>query len=63
MDASEVKPEGFYVLRGKALLAAWSVAKRLYSENRMTGDEMRDAAQKLDHFILDQAIELEEGKC
>ena len=60
MEASEIKPEAFYVLRGQSLLAAWSVAKRLYSENRMTGDEMRDAAQKIDHFVLDQAIELED---
>jgi hypothetical protein len=35
------------------------LARRLYTEDRMGGDEMRDAAQLLD-YIADHAIPLDE---
>lgn len=36
-----------------------AVMKRLYSENRMTGDQMRDAAQLID-AVLGRLIEVDE---
>jgi len=49
-------PETHYVVEGSVLNAVWEVALRLYSENRMNGDDMRNAAQRLD-AQLNNAIE------
>lgn len=45
MDASDIRPDEFYVIQGSDLLKLVKVAKRLYTESRMYGDEMRDNAQ------------------
>ena len=37
----------FYVMEADHLDTLKSVAKRLYTENRMNGDEMRDAAHSI----------------
>jgi negative regulator of replication initiation len=37
-----------YVIEGEAVERIRRVMRRLYSENRMNGDTMRDAAQDLD---------------
>jgi hypothetical protein len=37
-----------YLINQHAIARLKSVATRLYSENRMTGDEMRDLAQAVD---------------
>lgn len=48
----------FYVIEEGDLAKVRGVAKRLFTENRMNGDEMRDAAQALD-YMARQAEELE----
>jgi len=58
--------DGFAVNRWE-LARVWAVAKRLYSENRMTGDEMRDAAQLLDYVVahaipMDEALPFEKDR-
>ncbi len=45
MNPNEIKPDEYYVVRGSDLLRLVGVAKRLYTESRMYGDEMRDNAQ------------------
>ena len=44
-----------YLIDGSRLLKLKAVAKRLYSEMRMTGDEMRDAAQAIDAIVEEAA--------
>lgn len=41
----------FFVIEESQLNALEAVKKRLFTENRMNGDEMRDAAQIIDAFI------------
>lgn len=48
----------FYVIEEGELAKLRSVAKRLFTENRMNGDEMRDAAQALD-YVVRQAEQIE----
>ena len=40
----------FFIVEGESLMAVERVARRLFTETRMNGDEMRDAAQLLDLF-------------
>tara|TARA_R100001509_G_C4862707_1_gene213948 strand:- start:127 stop:327 length:201 start_codon:yes stop_codon:yes gene_type:complete len=44
--------DDFYVIRGDQLNAIHDAAKRLYTEKTLTGDEMRDLAQKLYEFAI-----------
>jgi hypothetical protein len=46
-DAPRINHE-LYAIDGEHILKLKAAAKRLYSENRMGGDEMRDMAQVLD---------------
>jgi hypothetical protein len=48
----------FYAIEEGDLAKVRGVAKRLFTETRMNGDEMRDAAQALD-YVLRQAGEIE----
>lgn len=52
-------PHQLYVVEGQLLQRVVSVAKRLYMENRLVGDEYRDLAQSLDSAV-EGAFELQE---
>jgi hypothetical protein len=41
----------FFIIEEDGLRKIERVAKRLYTENRMNGDEMRNAAQLLDGVV------------
>lgn len=43
-----IKPGSYYAISGAALLGIADVMRRLYVEERMDGDEMRNAAQALE---------------
>ncbi len=47
-----------YVVEGRQLNRLVSVAKRLYSENRLNGDDMRDLAQIIYEGVLPSAEEM-----
>jgi hypothetical protein len=51
MKPEDVRPFALYCVEGKYLQSLALLSKRLYSEQRMTGDEMRDAAQTLDYLL------------
>ena len=48
-----------FVITGKELLLVQKAMLRLYTENRMSGDEMRDLAQNL-RYVIEQAEPLVE---
>jgi hypothetical protein len=52
----------FFVIEEDALVLVERVKKRLFTENRMGGDDMRDAAQMLDAFIR-QGFSCEDVEC
>jgi hypothetical protein len=54
------QPNQAYALEGKQLNRLANVAKRLYSEQRLNADEMRDLAQIIYEGVLPTAIDLEE---
>lgn len=56
---SDTGGETMYVIGANNLLLVRAVMRRLYSEDRMSGDDMRDAAYRL-RVALDSACELEE---
>lgn len=59
--ASDGMPEdGFRCLSRGQVAALERVMLRLYSERRMTGDDMRDAAQTI-QGVLDGSFVLEDG--
>ncbi len=51
----------FVVVESHHLEQLRTVAKRLFTENRMTGDEMRDAAQAI-MSCVENALPLNDGK-
>jgi hypothetical protein len=51
-------PGEFYLIEGRYLAGLWVLAKRLYSERRFSGDEMRDQAQWIQHAVLELAVEV-----
>ncbi len=57
-----VDRDKLYLVEGDWLLAVRRVAKKLYLEKRMTGDDMRDAAQLLCEFGCMRIVEYEEEK-
>jgi len=57
----EPEPDKLYVVEGHLLEQVRQVALRLFSEMRMNGDEMRDAAQVLE-CAVDNAIEYQPKK-
>lgn len=44
-------PHQLYVVEGRLLQRVANVAGRLYTENRLVGDEYRDLAQALDSAV------------
>lgn len=48
-----MSPDDMFYISRRNLDSIWKVALKLYKEMRMKGDEMRDAAQKLDAMIRD----------
>lgn len=52
-------PHQLYAVEGHLLQRVANVAGRLYTENRLVGDEYRDLAQAL-HTAVDGAFELPE---
>jgi len=55
----EFDPDEFYAVEGRLMQRVVSVARRLYTENRLVGDEYRDLAQAL-HGVVDGAFALPE---
>ena len=49
-----------YALSGHQLNQLVKISKRLYTEQRMSGDEMRDMAQEIFEGILPKAVDLQE---
>ena len=52
MKPSEIKREEYYQIEGGQLLRLVAVAKRLYTEQRLSGDEMRDMAQVIFEGVI-----------
>jgi len=57
MNPYEIVGSKYYAIKGSQLERLVGAAKRLYSEQRMSGDDMRDMAQ----VILEGVIESVEG--
>jgi hypothetical protein len=53
------KPQQAYAIQGKQLNRLANVAKRLYTEQRLNADEMRDLAQIIYEGVLPSVIDLE----
>lgn len=50
-DDRQPIPGGFYMVSGTELRALKALSSRLFTEDRMQGGEMRDAAQVLDAIV------------
>ena len=57
MNPNDIKHDKYYIFEGAQLLRLVKVAKRLYTEDRMNGDEMRDNAQIIFDGVLSNAIQ------
>ncbi len=57
---TEYRATELYAIEGAQLRRLADVALRLFTEQRMNGDQMRDAAQVIE-AALDQAIEIPDG--
>ncbi len=55
-DPDNLDPDAEYVIFGEELQRIWRVAKRLYSMNRLGGEEMRRLAKQLDS-ALSEAVD------
>jgi hypothetical protein len=50
---------GHYALEPEQMRRLWRVAERLYSQDRLSGDDMRSLAQEI-HAMLERGIYLPE---
>ena len=57
MNPSELSPDKDYMVSGGQLLRLVKVAKRLYREDRLDGDGMRDLAQIIYEGVIPSAEE------
>ncbi len=53
--------EKYYILAGEDRGRIEATMKRLYTEERLSGDEMRNLAQRL-HVVLDNLMDFQEPK-